>query len=528
MKTTEQSIPSVPAMRRRFPLLAAVFLIVVVFGCSIYANLSFAVTNRQNFRYFPPFKPFVDQNSNRHLGAEYYSIAKSIVAGEGFSSPFQEKTGPTAWMPPVLPAILAGLLWLTGGDRDAVMAVMIFFQVYILITTGILVLILVWQSTHRRLAVWFAALLFVAGLAYEFKLCFQNIHDCGIVMLAVDLVIAGFCWLGQMGRWPATICWGVLGGICALISPIVGLMWGVLSLIAGVQQRAWSRFGIAVLASVVVLMPWTVRNYLVLGRLIPVKSNLAYELYQSQCLQPDGLIQRSTFSTHPYGSPNRERQEYKRLGEMPFLDGKRQLFWQSVRSDPLEFIDRVACRFLGTTLWYIPFERNESVRRPVVFWVSRLTHPLPFLALLFLAGSAVWLPLHRGQWVVMVAYVVYLGPYIVASYYERYGVPLLGVKVVLVAWAGIRLASVVTWWKQEPLPPAPSPKRRGGGSEEPLPPAPSPKRRGGGSEEPLPPAPSPKRRGGDGSPTRKRGDESQPLSKPHTRKIATRLPSTEE
>src|SRR5579859_4845676 len=103
---TEQSKPCAPTMPRRFPLLAAVFVIVVVFGCSIYANLSFAVKNRVNFKYFPPFKPFVDANNNRHLGAEYFCIAKSIVAGEGFSSPFQEKTGPTAWMPPILPAIL--------------------------------------------------------------------------------------------------------------------------------------------------------------------------------------------------------------------------------------------------------------------------------------------------------------------------------------------------------------------------------------------------------------------------------------
>jgi hypothetical protein len=439
----EQSRSTVTTTRKRFPLLAAVFLIVVVFGCSIYANLSFAVKNRSNFRYFPPFKPFVDQNNNRHLGAEYFSIARSIVAGQGFSSPFQEKTGPTAWMPPILPGILAFLLWITGGDRDAVMAVMIFFQVYILVATGMLVLVLVWQTTQRRLAVWFASLVFVGGLTYEFRMCFQIIHDSGIVMLALTLVIAGFCWLNPVRRWIVAAGWGMLGGITALVNPIVALAWGVLTLIESVRQRAWSQLGIAVLASVVMLMPWTVRNYLVFGRLMPVKSNLAYELYQSQCLQRDGLIQRNTFSTHPYGSSGKERQEYKRLGEMVFLDQKNHVFWQAVRSDPLEFIDRVACRFLGTTLWYVPFERNEATRRPVVFWTSRCVHPLPFLALLFLAATAVWVPLHRAQWTVMAVYLLYLLPYIVASYYERYGIPLLGVKVALVAWAAIRLVSLL-------------------------------------------------------------------------------------
>ena len=36
------------------------------------------------------------------------------------------------------------------------------------------------------------------------------------------------------------------------------------------------------------------------------------------------------------------------------------------------------------------------------------------------------------------AYVLYLVPYIVASYYERYGAPLLGIKVLLVLLAADR------------------------------------------------------------------------------------------
>src|SRR5437016_3151310 len=104
-----------PSPARGFPWIAAGFVTALVFACSIYVNLSFTVTNRANFRYFPPFKPYHDGNMNRHLGAEYFNIAKSMVAGEGFSNPFPGKTGPTAWMPPVLPTILAGLIWAFDG-----------------------------------------------------------------------------------------------------------------------------------------------------------------------------------------------------------------------------------------------------------------------------------------------------------------------------------------------------------------------------------------------------------------------------
>jgi hypothetical protein len=46
-------------------------------------------------------------------------------------------------------------------------------------------------------------------------------------------------------------------------------------------------------------------------------------------------------------------------------------------------------------------------------------------------------PLER----VIGVYLLYLLPYIAVSYYERYAVPLLGAKVLLVTWAADRLAS---------------------------------------------------------------------------------------
>jgi hypothetical protein len=43
------------------------------------------------------------------------------------------------------------------------------------------------------------------------------------------------------------------------------------------------------------------------------------------------------------------------------------------------------------------------------------------------------------RWTVIGVYVLYLLPYIGASYYDRYALPLIGVKVLLVIWAVDRL-----------------------------------------------------------------------------------------
>src|SRR5207253_776456 len=88
--------------------------------------------------------------------------------------------------------------------------------------------------------------------------------------------------------------------------------------------------------------------------------------------------------------------------------------------------------------WYVPFDAKEA-EWPWILWPNRLVHPLPFLALLFLLITAWRQPLHGAQWIVIGIYVLYLTPYIVISYYERYAMPLIGVKVLLVVLACERL-----------------------------------------------------------------------------------------
>jgi hypothetical protein len=432
-------------------ILSVILLVVAVYGCSIWVNLAFTVKDRKNLCYFPPFKPFVNGNDNKHLGAEYYCIARSMVKGEGFANPFKEKTGPTAWMPPILPAILAGIIWACEDDESAIIAVVVFLQVNVLLATGLLVLALV-RQTASLLGAGTAVVAFLIGLVCHFRSCFQNTHDCWLVMLAVNLLIAGLCWWRPLHSWPMAVVWGLCGGLFAMINPLVALAWGVTTLVLGYQQRAWRPLGVAVLAAGITLMPWTVRNYLVFGKLIPVKSNLAYELYQSQCRQKDGLIRDGTFASHPYASAGEERREYKAVGEMAFLEHKSAQFWQAVWADPEDFLDRVAARFLGVTLWYVPYSRqeetprvkpDEEIWRLTQLWFCRLTHPLPFLALLFLIFSAFWEPLRPAQGFVIAVYLCYFLPYIGVSFYERYAVPMIGVKVLLVVWGADRLLALV-------------------------------------------------------------------------------------
>jgi hypothetical protein len=427
-----------------------------VAGCAIYANLSFLVANKADYRYFPPFLPHIDDNGVRGLGGEYFHIAQALAAGQGFSHPFRSRTGPTAWQTPVLPAFLAGLLWLSGGSQTFVVAVVVCLNVLVLIGTGLLVLTLARQTTCR-VGVGQTTLIFVLALLCQFHQCFQRAHDGWLILLCLNLLLAGLCWFrplhpGPSPRRSLLRCagWGLFGGLGALVSPVVGFVWGMLSVLVGWRQRAGARLALAVLVATLTLVPWTLRNYLVLGRLVPLKSNLAFEAYQSQCLQPDGLLRN--FQGHPGAANRPEGREYRLLGEMAFLDRKREQFLHAVGADPVDFLDRVAVRLLAATVWYVPFNRDHEARQPCILWLGRLTHPLPFLALLVLLFTAGSKPLQSAQWLAIGLYVFYLLPYVLVSYYDRYACPLLAVKALLLVWAADRLLGLGAPPAKEPGP----------------------------------------------------------------------------
>jgi hypothetical protein len=418
-------------------------LALAIIACSVYANLSYLVTDPADYRFFPPFEEGLNANRNTHLGGENYNIARALVAGDGFANPFGRQTGLTAWMPPVVPALFAGLLWVCDGERSDVTVLVVLLQALTLVATGVLVIALAGR-TNAHFAPWFAALVFLAALLARFRSAFQITHDAWLVLGTLSLLVA---WLSRgqpLRSWPQAAGWGLFGGFAALVSPVVGFTWGVVSLAAAWRSRAWRPLAVASLVAAVVLTPWTARNYARFGRLIPVKSNLAYELYQSQYLTDDGVVRGATFAHHPYGAPSGpEGKEYEALGEPAFMERKFQQFEGSVRAAPREFARRVANRALAATLLYVPFSPEAEERHPWALWVSRCSHPLPFLSLIILLATARHWRLDRAECVLIGVYSAYLLPYVVASCYERYLFPLAGVNVLLVVFAAMRLGKLI-------------------------------------------------------------------------------------
>ena len=379
---------------------------------------------------------------NDHLGAEYNEIALAIRSGRGFSDPFRVPSGATAWMPPVLPYFMAGLYWITGDDRGGVVEIIISLKAWVVMLTG---LIVIYQA--RRLGrVWLGYAVLALGLSANFYALFQRTHDVWLLLLVVDLI-----WLGILRFWTPpqsavkAACWGAFGGFAALCGPIAGGSWAVLTTVrwfprsasqpSAEEKTVLARskpLAIAGLCSILVITPWTIRNRLVLGKWIPIKSNVLYESWQSQCVDDDGVLDVATFARHPWGSAGEQRRRYVEVGELRFIAEKGAELRASIVERPWALPQGVANRWFAACVNYMPTgPRDEQRVWPMRF--KRTVFVLPLISLMIVLALRPS-PLESAIVAAICLYALYLVPYILISYYDRYAVPLLGIKMLLVLY----------------------------------------------------------------------------------------------
>jgi len=401
------------------------------------------------------------ETSNAHLGAEYNNIATALISGRGFSDPFGSHSGPTAWMPPVLPAILAGMYVLTNYDAQAVAEIVVGLKSLIIMATGLIVL-----AEARRIGhAWLGYLVVPLGLAANFFHLFQLTHDVWLLLLVVDLL-----WLGLAYYWRPPLSrsracgWGAFGGMAALCSPVMGAAWAASTAVA-----AWPRFHrpdpvgkanvvpwrmvvLAAVVSVTVVAPWAIRNRVVLGKWIPIKSNLAFEIWQSQCRDADGVLDRQLIREHPYVTSGPQRARYLEVGEIEFLEEKWPPIVDSISRAPGQWLRRIANRAAAALAIYTPYDQQRSRLWSVRFkqWVF----PVPLLGLIAALALRRYRPVDRQLRAAALIYLFVLLPYILVSYGDRYAAPLLAVKLLLVLHGGAALVAAVSRNRQDPRPEA--------------------------------------------------------------------------
>ena len=401
---------------------------------SLYAAAALLVHDSASYAFFPPFVPHLLPYEIHHLGGENHSIATALLAGRGFSDPFRVPTGPTAWMPPVIPFILAVLIKIFGTGL-ALTTVVAIFQDLIWIGAGFAIFIVARESA-RRTTPWAVLAAYALMILALFRWFFQTNHDPPFVMATLFALWAmGVSALRNDCRHVRGLWWGVLGGFCALVAPVTAVVWtaatGFLLRTRRLRVRAAL---IAAAFFVATLLPWTYRNYVVFGEIIPIKSNIFFDIYFSTEVVPTGIPTEGIFRKHPYIEVAKEGiSEYERLGEQEFLRDYRARAIALLHQRPGLFLKKALQRLLAMTVRYQPY--NE-VREKYTKWFSAFVWWLPFAALvLTMTMKSVFTPAEQQlQRFTALLYCAYLLPYVLVTYYVRYSIPLTAFAGLFIFW----------------------------------------------------------------------------------------------
>ena len=226
--------------------------------------------------------------------AAYYALSKALYMEQSFGGP--EFRDSSDWSPGA-PFLYAAAYYATGGAREGTARIV---EALLGVATILVVFALGWRLGGRELGRWVGLFAAFAVAVYP-----PFIHTTGELMseppamLSLPAAILAFLWASDRGgTWP-WLAPGFLFGLTAMFRPeylLVGAALVVLAAIRTWQQRGW-QFGLAggavlLLALVLPILPWAVRNAIVLDRVVPISTGGGKALYVGTYLPADGEYQR--------------------------------------------------------------------------------------------------------------------------------------------------------------------------------------------------------------------------------------------
>jgi 4-amino-4-deoxy-L-arabinose transferase-like glycosyltransferase len=347
-------------------------------------------------------------------GVEALGIANSLLSGAGFSSPFALPTGPTAFLAPGYPVILAGIERLfgraTGASAWAILTMQCLFSAITCVAIYAFARRLLNQKIAYR-AAWIWAL-----FPYAVILPTNIIWESSVSAL---LLVSGLLLFSKAREASSSLTWASVGcywAIACLVNASLLLLLPVLLVLDSLRNRTcWRNSTFCAVTFVVCLLPWSIRNYTTFHRLFPLRDNLGLELWIGN---HQGATTRFTPEIHPAFS-SMELQHYRTVGEISYMAEKRHLALQFIKQRPLLFLKNSAQRFL--TYWFVNWHA--------------LWYFIPLITLLAFAGLALMLvrsfPSASIFWIPVAVYPL---PYYITHADLRYQHPLQPLLVILCAY----------------------------------------------------------------------------------------------
>lgn len=339
----------------------------------------------------------------RALGAipflfESGNVAHSLATGAGFSSPFRVDTGPTAWMTPVYPLLLAGMMRLFGVyTYHSFLA-----AVGLNILASTLVCVPLFYAGKRiggmalaALAAWLWAVFPNAVL-----MTYQSLWDQSVAALLGAAIFWATLKVAESRTRRAWAAYGLLWGATLMTTPtFLSLAPFLLAwMIYRARRRAWPWLANAALAAglaALCCVPWTVRNYEVFHSLVPLRSILGLQLWVGNNPQAKVIWLGDQHPIHD----SAERQKYIQMGEMAYMRDKERNAVRYILTHPRHEAELIGGRFVslwagGTPIPVRDFFRNGSAwfRYVLLFNVCLFAGMVAGIVILYRARSTYALP----------------------------------------------------------------------------------------------------------------------------------------
>ncbi len=220
----------------------------------------------------------------------YYALSKSLYEEGSYGGPsFRDASD---WSPGA-PLLYAAAFYATGGAREGTARI-------VELLLGLAAIVVVYLL-GRRINCRPAGLIGALGVAVYPPF----IHSTGALfseppaILTLPAAVLAFLWASDRESLRGWLLPGFLFGLTALIRPeylLVGVAFAVLAAIRVSRERGWrpglAGAGLLAAALLIPIVPWTVRNQVVLDRTVPISTGGGKALYVGTFLPADGEYQR--------------------------------------------------------------------------------------------------------------------------------------------------------------------------------------------------------------------------------------------
>ncbi len=290
--------------------------------------------------------------------SEVVSIAKSLATDGQFANVFGPHSGPTAHTSPLYPLLLSGIFRVFGTGEAGQIAQETFNCVMASLLWCLMPLVSRVCGTDRRVGV----LAGVGGAVLPINRVAETKGAFETTLIGLSLVVLFAvhirCWRNRDFSVRSTLILGAVGGLAALVSPLlaivmVGLLLVGLAFVPYESRRHQLCFALGVvLTMMAVMFPWALRNYFELGAFVWTRSNLGIELNVSNndLAVPNAVDNgRAMAMYHPHAN-QAQLLEVSRLGEVNYNRQMRDQATHWIVSHPRGFLRLTVLRIFYT--WF--------------------------------------------------------------------------------------------------------------------------------------------------------------------------------